>query len=41
MLNIAAVVFAVGFFPFATVGYFGLTRNGRARHHWAAFVASA
>jgi len=37
---LTTLVFAVGFFPFAAVGYLGLTRNGRARHHWAAFVAS-
>jgi hypothetical protein len=45
MTNIVAtvlttLVFAAGFFPFAVAGYLGLTRNGRARHHWAAFVAS-
>jgi hypothetical protein len=37
---LTTLVFAAGFFPFAAAGYLGLTRNGRARHHWAAFVAS-
>lgn len=37
---LTTLVFAAGFFPFAAVGYLALTRNGRARHHWAAFVAT-
>jgi hypothetical protein len=37
---LTVTVFGVAFLPFATAGYFALTRNGRARHHWAVFVAS-